>query len=485
MKKPVLFILLLLMVLLLGSCGRTKQFDLTKYVQYELSGLNGKGKMFLSLDEQLYADVLEKNEKISAEALRKIIERDVVLSASRDRLLANGDEAVIEVSVLSEDADLKKTGIQLVPGSKKVTVAGLPEAREVDLTQDLLIEAQGFDGEGTVSAVFAEKLYNTIADLSKDMTTEKARELLQASVPITANRSGDLADGDEITVTVDVSNANAAFLEQGLVLSGGTVSYTVSGLKPLKHITASDIVSYSLTGTAPYLTVDFSLSEKTPQELKPYITLPAGKRLTFRKGEVREFEIKYNEEELKKRGYVCDEAAFPVSPDGLEIEKYLEELSEINETDMQKLKDEAGEAAYATALYETKHLTYNEGNVFGDTLEKVSLSSMILFVRKQYSDSKPFNYLMLVYEADYAPTTSIGEHNDQMYVTLTYENATLDPSGNIIGSEPAVEIKLPESVETDIAVLKADYKSEEIREETGGENSEEAGEENSEENNGD
>ena len=485
MKKPVLIILLLLMVLLLGSCGRTKQIDLSKYVQYEISGLNGKGKMFLALDEQLYADALEKNEKISAEALRKIIERDVVLSSSKDRLLANGDEAVIEVSVLSEDADLKKAGIQLMPGSRTVTAAGLPEAREIDLTRDLLISAQGFDGDGTVSAVFAEKLYNTIADLSRDMTTKEARELLQASVPITADKSSGLADGDEITVTVDASNANAAFLEQGLVLSGGTVSYTVSGLKPMKHITASDVVSYTLTGTAPYLTVEFSLSEKTPLELTQVITIPGNKQLTFRRGESREFEIKYNEEELKKRGYVCDEATFTVSPNGFALEKYLEELSEISETDGQKLKNETGEAAYATALYETKHLTYNEGNVFGDTLDRVSLLSTILFIRKQYSDSKPFNYLMLVYEADYSPTTSIGDHNDTMYITLTYENATLDPSGNIIGSEPAVEIKLPESVETDIAVLKADYKPEEIREETGGENSEEAGEENSEENNGD
>ena len=107
MKKNVLF-LMFVIVLLLGACGRTKEIDLTKYVRYEISGVNGKGKMFLSLDEQLYADAAEKTDKLSAEEIRRIIERDVALSSGEDRLLSNGDEAVIEVSCLSEDETLKK-----------------------------------------------------------------------------------------------------------------------------------------------------------------------------------------------------------------------------------------------------------------------------------------------------------------------------------------------------------------------------------------
>ncbi|MBQ2596923.1 MAG: hypothetical protein II581_03350, partial [Oscillospiraceae bacterium] len=169
MKKNVLF-LMFVIVLLLGACGRTKEIDLTKYVRYEISGVNGKGKMFLSLDEQLYADAAEKTDKLSAEEIRRIIERDVALSSGEDRLLSNGDEAVIEVSCLSEDETLKKAGFKLLPGSRTVKIAGLREAREIDLTKDILVEAQGFNGVGTLSIGFAEKLYNTIADLSRDMT---------------------------------------------------------------------------------------------------------------------------------------------------------------------------------------------------------------------------------------------------------------------------------------------------------------------------
>ncbi len=452
-------------VLLLGACGRTKEIDLTKYVRYEISGINGKGKMFLSLDEQLYADAAEKTDKLSAEELRRIIERDVALSSGEDRLLSNGDEAVIEVSCLSEDEQLKKAGFKLLPGSRTVKIAGLPEAREIDLTKDILVEAQGFNGVGTLSVRFAEKLYNTIADLSKDMTTEKARELLQASVPLTADKSSGLSDGDTVRITVDASNVNAAFLEQGLVLTGGEVTCTVSGLQPLNHFRASDYVSYELSGTVPYLNVEFDYSDSVPQDLTAFITLPWTRPVTLRKGESREFDIKYKEAELKKRGYVCDETAFSVSPDGFKLDKYMEELSELTETEMQLLGDKAQDAAYAAALNETKHLTFSEGDVFGDRLDKVSLSSKMLFLRKFYSDVLPFNYLVLVYQADYTPANDHANHDEMLYVTLTYENVTLDPSGAVIYSEPSVEVKLPDSLETDIAVRKADYEMQEIREE--------------------
>ena len=433
MKKNVLF-LMFVIVLLLGACGRTKEIDLTKYVRYEISGVNGKGKMFLSLDEQLYADAAEKTDKLSAEEIRRIIERDVALSSGEDRLLSNGDEAVIEVSCLSEDETLKKA------------------------------EAQGFNGVGTLSIGFAEKLYNTIADLSRDMTTEKARELLQASVTLSADKSSELSDGDTVKITVDASNVNAAFLEQGLVLTGGEVSRTVSGLQPLNHFRASDYVSYELTGTVPYLNVAFDFSENAPEELMPFITLPWTRPVTLRKGESREFEIKCKEAELKKRGYVCDATAFTVAPDSFELEKYTEKLAEISETEMQQIRDKAQEAAYAAALNETKHLTYSEGDVFGDTLNDVSLSSTILFLRKFYSDILPFNYLVLVYQADYTPANDHANHDEVLYVTLTYENVTMEPSGAVIYSEPNVEIRLPDSLETDIAVRKADYEMEEIRE---------------------
>lgn len=463
MKKRILF-LMLFMVLLLSACGRT-EIDLTKYIRYEINGVNGKGKMFLSLDEQLYADAVEKTDKISAEAVRKIIERDVALSSGKDRLLSNGDEAVIEASCLSEDEDLKKAGIRLLPGSKTVKIAGLREAREIDLTKDILVDVQGFDGGGELSVRFAEKLYNTIADLSQDMTTEKVRELLQASVPLAADKSSELSDGDTVTITADVSDVNAAFLEQGLVLTGGKVTHTVSGLQPLKHFSASDYVSYDLSGTVPYLTAAFDFSENVPEELTPFITLPWTRPVTLRKSESREFEIKYKEAELRKRGYVCDEAAFSVSPDGFELEKYMEKLSEITEANKQLLAEKTQDAAYAAALNETKHLTFSEGDVFGDTLEDVSLFSSMLFTRKFYSDVIPYNYLVLVYKADYTAVNDHTGHDEMLYVTLTFENAALDPSGNIIYSEPTVEIKLPDSLETDIAMRKADYELEEMREE--------------------
>ena len=462
MKKPVLFILFLL-AMLLSSCGKTTEIDLTKYVHYEISGVNGKGKMFLSLDEQLYADATEKNEKISADALRKIIERDVVLSSGSDRLLSNGDEALIEVSCLSEDEALTKAGIRLMTGTKTVKVAGLPEAREIDLTKELLIDVQGFDGSGTLSVAFAEKLYNSIADLSKDITTEKARELLQASVPVKADKSSELSDGDTVKITVDASNANAVFLEQGLVLTGGEVSYAVSGLTPLTHFKASDYVSYNMTGTVPYLVVYFNFSANAPQELTRYITLPVIREITLRKGETEAFEIKYSEAELRSRGYVCDEAVLSVSPDGFELEQYLEKLAQISEEEMQKLQDDTKDSAYATALYETKHLTLNEGEVFGDTLDKVTLESAMLFVRKHMSESEPLNRLMMVYRADYSPTSGYGSHDAKLYVTLTYDTVKLEPSGTIIYSEPTVEIKRQDTLETDIALLKADYEQEEIK----------------------
>lgn len=463
MKKPVLF-LTLFIVLLLAACGRTTEIDLAEYIHYETGGVNGKGKMFLSVDERLYADAAAKNEKLSVDALRKIVEQDVTLSAAKDRLLSNGDEVEIKISCVSSEEEQKAAGVRFVTGSRTVTVSGLREPAEIDLTGDILIGVQGFDGAGTLSVGFAEKLYNTVADLSRDMTTEQARELLAASVALSADKKSGLSDGDTVRITVDASNVNAAFLEQGLVLTGGEVSYTVNGLQPLTHFSASDYVSYSFTGTAPYLTVDFSLSENVPEELAAYFTLPGSRRLTFRKGETREFELKYNGAELTARGYVCDAASFSVSADGFELEKYPEELSEISDTELQKVKDETKDRAYAEAVNETKHLTYNEGNVFGDTVKKVTLLSTMLFVRKHYSDTEALNYLALVYRADYSLTSGNDSHDSELYVMVICENVKLEPDGSVMHDEPAVEVMLPDSFEENIAVRKADYELEEITE---------------------
>ena len=101
MKKPVLF-LTLFIVLLLAACGRTTEIDLAEYIHYETGGVNGKGKMFLSVDERMYADAAAKNEKLSVDALRKIVEQDVTLSAAKDRLLSNGDEVEIKIACVSK-----------------------------------------------------------------------------------------------------------------------------------------------------------------------------------------------------------------------------------------------------------------------------------------------------------------------------------------------------------------------------------------------
>ena len=44
------------------------------------------------------------------------------------------------------------------------------------------------------------------------------------------------------------------------------------------------------------------------------------------------------------------------------------------------------------------------------------------------------------------------------------ENVKLEPDGSVMHDEPTVEVMLPDSFETNIAVRKADYELEEITE---------------------
>lgn len=129
------------------------------------------------------------------------------------------------------------------------------EKQEVDITECVSVSARGYDGMGVVNCQKDSTAINKILkDVMKeqygdevDSETKKAFNKLEESISFQAEPSGELSNGDEVTIKITCNSKYADTC--GVKLSPSSFKYTVNGLDTIQKIDAFDGLQVSFSGT--------------------------------------------------------------------------------------------------------------------------------------------------------------------------------------------------------------------------------------------
>lgn len=129
------------------------------------------------------------------------------------------------------------------------------DKQEVDITECVSVSARGYDGMGVVNCQKDSTAINKIfKDIMKeqygdevDSETKKAFNKLEESISFQAEPSGELSNGDEVTIKITCNSKYADTC--GVKLSPSSFKYTVNGLDTIQKIDAFDGLQVSFSGT--------------------------------------------------------------------------------------------------------------------------------------------------------------------------------------------------------------------------------------------
>lgn len=206
LKIAVPVTILVIVLIIKFSVTSDDTFSLVKYVTVTVSGVNGRGKATVSLDEVgLYAALAGSE----ATAEEKAVYHDFVESVScfvdRDEYLYNEDEIVVTADYSEKQAE--KLGIRIVKTQRTQTVAGLTDGTKLDLFADLQIITSGTSPFITL----------TYANQSENAYLK--------SLEYTISRTAGLAIGDTITISCSADETSAA--AQGYYFDMTEMEYTI------------------------------------------------------------------------------------------------------------------------------------------------------------------------------------------------------------------------------------------------------------------
>jgi len=241
MKKLTVSALALLMAASLSACGTTK-LDPTDYVNIDLKGANGYGKIEISTNySDLRTDISDalgddstKKERSAATDFANSVEFEVI---SDNENLSNGD--VVEISVNYDKDEAKEYKVAFSSDSFKYEVDDLEEAEPIDPFENLEIIFSGISSKGT-----AKFDSSGLDGIVKSYVTFEID-----------NPTDSLSNGD--VITVKASADNDALLNQGYVLTSDTKEYTVEGLKEAISVDPFEGLVLEYNGIAPNVSVSF------------------------------------------------------------------------------------------------------------------------------------------------------------------------------------------------------------------------------------
>lgn len=199
----------------LTGCGE-KEIDLSKYIEVEFEGVNGKGMVYsYNLDRDKLEDALkDANEDMSnsdREGLMDSIELE--LKKQKDDL-SNGDKVKIDIEWSERRAEKHK--IVFTSDEAEIKVDGLKVLKEVDAFKDLEIEYEG------VSPF-----------LYMNVESDSDIDFLKHAYYTVEGPNDYIKIGDEVEVTVEYSEYDAE--EQG---------YTVKEEKKKFKVESDDVDTY-------------------------------------------------------------------------------------------------------------------------------------------------------------------------------------------------------------------------------------------------
>ena len=151
----------------------------------------------------------------------------------------------------------KKAVIPLVLAVAAIVVAVtvyFQMKKRVDVNQYISVEYSGYkiDRDGLVKAVLKAQGKNSSQILSDDSAQETVYDTLRECMDITLSNSGNLSNGDTVTVKIECNEYINSLL--GVKLIYKEKEYKVEGLEEASQVNVFDSVRVTFSGTSPNAT---------------------------------------------------------------------------------------------------------------------------------------------------------------------------------------------------------------------------------------
>lgn len=293
-KKIVLFsclgagmLLLIVATLFIINYFSYTRLDASKIYRVEYEGVNGKGKAYITVDQN--------NEEVLAiydQALRELdLKKSYAISsisymADPYENLSNGDK--IKVTVDYNEEEFNKYKIKLTNTTFEIQVEGLKDASDYDLFKDVKVNFEGVSGFG--SASIDTSGCDTFASIYVSYDFDK--------YPV------DLKNGDIVTVVASVDEED--LYDNGYTTDVFEKKYTVEGLQEPQRYDVFKDIKLVYEGISPYLTVSVDISaceEPIKDNVYFYITDNANKK----NGDTVIVEAQFDKDYLRSLGYEITE----------------------------------------------------------------------------------------------------------------------------------------------------------------------------------
>lgn len=305
-------------------------------------------------------------------------------------------------------------------------------SRTIPLDKYLVFETDGYTGYGNVNVsvdwkAIKSKYGNKLSftkeakeEYGKSIRDMKPIELLEDEIRIDLDEDSHLSNGDSISYSWDVDEDLADYVGCKFKYKDGT--YQISDLKELEKFDAFANLTVKFTGTSPHgkAEIEYSGNELGSYcfEYEPDKDLSNGNTVT----------VKINEsgiEESARNGKIPAETEKEYTVSGLE--SVVTKLSEIDETAMEKMKQQGFDEWNAWAA--DKDWEEDE-----ESLEGISYMGAYLLTPKNGDDS---NALALAYEIRIhnkytdEDTGATYDQVNKVYRYIAYSNLVLDAEGKV------------------------------------------------------
>lgn len=202
---------IIFMPFILTACGK-KKIDVTESITLQFDGCNGYGIAKIENEyawepEALEAAGIKQIDSLTSLSDGMTIEMAVSYEILPKENLSNGDEVIVKATFDNEA--VKNYNIQFTAKERKFIVEGLPEAKKVDLFENIDVSFAGMSPNATASINNGNTDYYV-------MTTYKL------------DKDRNLRNGDMVTVTAEYNSEQ--LLDAGYIAENDTKEFQVSGL---------------------------------------------------------------------------------------------------------------------------------------------------------------------------------------------------------------------------------------------------------------
>lgn len=417
-------------------------------VKVEFNGGDGRGNARYNVDydelEELGKKVLGKKPSDKKSLLWFGFMASISYDIDPDSDLTNGDKVTLSVSW--DEKSAKQLGIRVKGKDRKITVADLEKAAEVDVFKSLEVTFEGYNGNGTVDI--------------NDMSTDN----FHYNVYFEADKDEGLSNGDKIKITANVSDS--ILDDYNYILKETEKEYTVAGLEEMQTLDLFADLTVEYSGTSPY--AKLSLRDDSDEEfINYYVRYEADKRENLKNGDVITVTASVNEDYAADYGYTIGETTKQYTV--ADLDEYVGSYSDITEDILDKMESQAEDAIDSWISDQEKWNEYRNLKIGKPEL----YGSCFLKLKDGLTYGWGYNYenaVYMCYKAEKTFKESDRNKKEDVYIIVIYKNFLKYDDGTvyveIVGAsvESTTYATYEDFYEKAIRAKKEDYTVEEIKE---------------------